>query len=192
MTTPLPEAPADLDAWLAAREAAFGDVREAADARILWAGGERRRTPLSIVYLHGYSASRMETAPLCDRLAAELGANLFYARLAGHGRHGTEALGEPTAACWRRDAEEALAIGTRIGERVLLVGCSTGATLATLLAAAAPSELAAVVLLAPNFGPRDSRTRILTWPGARRWVPWLVGRERVVQAENEEIGRAHV
>jgi alpha-beta hydrolase superfamily lysophospholipase len=189
VTTIPPEDPAELDAWLSAREAAFGDVREEADARIIWAGGARRRTPLALVYLHGYSASRRETAPLCDELAERLGANLFYARLAGHGRHAPEAMGEASAACWRRDAEEAFEIGTRLGERVVLVGCSTGATLATLVAAEAPEALAACVLIAPNYGPRDPRTALLTWPGARRWVPWVIGRERVVEAENDAHAR---
>lgn len=189
MTNAVPDDPAELDAWLAAREAAFGDVREEADARILWAGGERRRRPLAIVYLHGYSASRMETAPLCDLLAERLDANVFYARLAGHGRHAPEAMGEPGAACWRADAEEAFTIGTRLGERVILVGCSTGGTLATLIAAEAPEALAACVLIAPNFGPKDPRTVLLSWPGARRWVPWIIGRERVVEPENEAHGR---
>lgn len=189
MTTTAPEDPCELDAWLAAREEAFGDVREEADARILWAGGLRQRTPLAIVYLHGYSASRRETAPLCDHLAERLGANLFYARLAGHGRHAPEAMGEASAACWRRDADEAFEIGTRLGERVILVGCSTGATLATLVAAEMPEALAACVLIAPNYGPKDPRTVLLTWPGARLWVPWIIGRERVVEPENDAHAR---
>lgn len=182
----------DLDAWLAAREAALGDVRPDADARVVWASGTRtagrRRTPLSLVYLHGFSASRMETAPLCDRLAAALGANLFYARLAGHGRT-PEAMGAETMQDWLDDGALALEIGRRLGERVILIGTSTGGTLATLLAASAPPQLAALVLLAPNFWPNDGRVGLLTWPGARTWVPWVVGHTRVVPPENEGHAR---
>ena len=184
-----PEALAALDDWLAAREAAYGDVREGADARIVWAGGRRERTPLSLVYLHGFSASRRETAPLCDRIANALGANLFYARLAGHGRT-SAAMGEARMADWLADAERAWALATRLGERVVLVGTSTGGTLATLFAAQRPDpRLAALLLVAPNFGPRDRRSALLNLPGARWWAPRLVGPERIVEPENEGHAR---
>lgn len=177
-----------LDDWLAAREARFPDIRDGAEARVVWAAG-CRRTPLSLVYLHGFSATRMETAPLADRIAAELGANLFYARLTGHGRT-PAAMGEARMADWIRDAELAFEIGRRLGERVIVIGTSTGATLATLLAATTSRpELAALVLLAPNFGPKDGRAGMLTWPGARLWVPWIVGRQRVVPPENDGHAR---
>ncbi|MDD4273595.1 MAG: hypothetical protein PHG14_07705 [Desulfobacter postgatei] len=38
------------------------------------------------VYIHGFSATRKETAPLSDLVAKTLNANLFYTRLSGHGR----------------------------------------------------------------------------------------------------------
>lgn len=178
----------DLDDWLAEREARFEDIRDAAEARIVWAGA-RRRTPLSLVYLHGFSASRMETAPLADRVAAELGANLFYARLAGHGRT-PAAMDEARVSDWVEDAVLAFEVGRRIGERVVIIGTSTGATLATLLAATRSlPELAALILVAPNFGPKDGRAGMLTWPGSRVWVPWIVGRERVVPPENDGHAR---
>jgi alpha-beta hydrolase superfamily lysophospholipase len=122
-----------------------------------------------------------------DRIAADLGANLHFARLTGHGRDGP-AMAEATAGAWLADTAEAIAIGRRIGGRVLLVGCSTGATLAAL-AAADPdlSEgLAGVVLVSPNFAPANPAARLLTWPLARRWVPWLTGPDRGFEPYNAE------
>ncbi|GIV58500.1 MAG: hypothetical protein KatS3mg042_1413 [Rhodothermaceae bacterium] len=113
-----PVLPGDLDAYLAAAEARFDDLRPGVEKAIVWADpATRSRTPLAVVYLHGFSATREETRPLCDTLAARLGANLFYTRLTGHGRTG-EALAAATASDWLRDALEALAIGQRLGERV--------------------------------------------------------------------------
>jgi hypothetical protein len=43
------------------------------------------RTEWVVVALHGFSATRQETAPLAEIVASRLGANLFEARLAGHG-----------------------------------------------------------------------------------------------------------
>lgn len=177
-----------LDAWLAEREARWPDVREGTEARVVWADG-CRQTAVSLVYLHGFSATRMETAPLADRVAAELGANLYYPRLTGHGRT-PAAMGEARMSDWVDDAQHAFEVGRRLGERVVLIGTSTGATLATLLAATVDlPELAALVLVAPNFGPKDGRAGMLTWPGSRLWVPWIVGRERVVPPENDGHAR---
>lgn len=162
----VPTDPARLSTWIAQREAAAADLRPHAAAGIVWARpGAPGRTPLSIVYLHGFSATRLETAPLMDSVAADLGANLYYTRLTGHGRDGA-AMAEATVASWAQDARDALAVGQAIGERVVLVGTSTGGTLALWAAAEAPERdaLAAVVLMSANLGPSDPRSTILTWP----------------------------
>jgi len=80
--------PDDLDAYLASSEAAYDDIVPGTEKKIIWAGEAGEKTPLSIVYLHGFSATRQETAPLAEELAAELGANLYYDHFTGHGRSG--------------------------------------------------------------------------------------------------------
>jgi esterase/lipase len=193
---PLPASLADLDAHLAAEEARHDDLIDGAEAVIRWArtanGGRavRERTPLAVVYLHGFSATRQETAPLADTVAARLGANLFYARLTGHGRSGA-ALGEATATDWLRDARTALAVGRMLGERVVLVGTSTGGTLATWLATQPDvgDALAALVLVSPNFRPADPNAEILTWPWGRQIARAVLGTERTWEPESEAQAR---
>lgn len=97
-----------------------------AEKTIIWANDSREKTPLSIIYLHGFSATCRETAPVFDRVAEKLGANLFYTRLTGHGRD-SEAMGEVTLNAFLNDAMEAWEIGRTIGEEVIIVGTSTGA-----------------------------------------------------------------
>ncbi len=171
--------PADLDGWLEAREAGVPDLRAPARKRIVWAGEPGAATPLSVVYLHGFSASAEEVRPVPDRVAEALGANLFYARLTGHGRDGA-AMAEATAGDWIEDTAEALAIGRRIGARVLVIGTSTGGTLARL--AAHDPELsegiAGIVFVSPNFAIGNVAAPLLTWPWARDWLPALLGEER--------------
>ncbi|MHC4945837.1 MAG: alpha/beta hydrolase [Planctomycetota bacterium] len=158
--------PDDLDAYLARSEAIHEDLRPDTEKTIRWADSDSKAgTEYSIVYLHGFSASRQEVAPLCDILAEQIGANLFYTRLKGHGRS-IDALGEPRVNDWLNDGAEALAIGERLGKKVILVGASTGATLTAWLCMQKElnGNILAVVLLSPNFYPRDGLAGIALLP----------------------------
>ena len=184
-----PELPGDLDAWLAESERRHPDIVPGTDKTIVWAHPDRRRTPLAIIYLHGYSATRQEIAPLCERLAESLGANLYHTRLAGHGR-APAAMGEVTGNDWLQDAVEALAIGRRIGERVIVVGTSTGGTLALWLAQQpGASDIAAQLLISPNLGPRDERADLLAGPWGRQLQQAIIGDEYRWQPANERQAR---
>jgi alpha-beta hydrolase superfamily lysophospholipase len=168
--------PEDLDSWLAAEEARFPDITPGTAKRIHWAGAKGAKTPLSIVYLHGFSATLQEIRPVPDEVAKALGANLFFTRLAGHGR-GSAAMAEPLAGDWIEDTAEALAIGRRLGDRVLVIATSTGATLAAI-AATDPQlngDLAGIVMVSPNFGLRLKGAFLLDLPYARTWAPWIAG-----------------
>jgi len=167
----------ELDQWLAESERLAGPVIEGTEKSIVWSkAGKNRQTPLSIVYLHGFSASRQETAPLCDQVASSLGANLFYMRLRGHGING-DSLGAASEQHWLEDTCEALKIGARIGERVIAVGASTGATLLAWLAAEQmlPYSVVAMVFISPNYGPVDRRTEIFNRRFGLRIAKKLVG-----------------
>ncbi len=171
--TPLHE----MDGVLAAAEKAAGPLRPGTAKGIVWHDPlHRTRTDLSLVYLHGFSASRGEIAPVCDRMARHLGANLFYTRLGGHGRDG-RALARADTAGWLEDAREALAVGQRLGRRVAIFGTSTGATLAVW--AAAQTDLAAnitgLVLMSPNFGPRHPLAGVLQYPWLHPAAARLLG-----------------
>jgi len=181
-----PGSPAELADSLTARESALGDVTPGAEKHVVFARLDApARTPLAVVYLHGFSATRQEVSPLPELLADSLGANLFLTRLTGHGR-GSEAMAESTLNDWLRDVEEALAVGGRLGERIVLMGTSTGATLA-LWAAAEPrwrSRLAGVLLMSPNLGLPDPRARILLWPWGGVLARLVEGPERSFEPRN--------
>jgi esterase/lipase len=185
----VPSEPAELIEYLSAAEARFDDIVAGTEKAIVWDNpAAPARTPLSVVYLHGFSATHRETAPLAEGLASALRANLYLARLTGHGRTG-EALGEATASDWIADAAEAVEIGAVLGERVVVLGVSTGATLATW-AAAQPEmadRIAALVLVSPNYGVRDSRARFLTLP----WGAWVASRVYGAEYSFEPVNEEH-
>jgi pimeloyl-ACP methyl ester carboxylesterase len=179
----------DPDAWLAERESQVLNLRDNAAKEIVWAGAKGARTEWAIVYLHGFSASKGELRPVPDRVAEALGANLFLTRLSGHGRDGA-AMAEPTVQDWIDDVAEAVAVGKRLGDKVVLIGTSTGATLATI-AAARPElndALAGVVLISPNYRPAGWAGRFIEWPWFRSWGPLVLGRERSWEPLNPEHG----
>lgn len=180
--------PADLDQYLADSEAKYKDIVPGTEKTIIWANDLKTKTPVSIVYLHGYSATRQETAPLSDELAAELGANLFYTRLSGHGRSNA-AMDEPSINDWLNDTNEAFEIGKRLGDKVIVIGASTGGTLATWLAEQPNTDaVLAYVLLSPNYGPRDPTSEFLTLPWARQLIPLVFGQEYSWEPTSVEHG----
>jgi len=182
----LPRSHAALEQRLIASEQKLGDVVPGTEKHLRWAHPDRRRTPLAIVYLHGYSASRQEVDPLCEELATALGANVYYTRLAGHGR-GAAAMGRVTGNDWLQDAAEAVAIGQRIGERVVLIGTSTGGTLALWLAQQGlTGAVAAQVLISPNLGPRPRASELLAGPWGAQLLSLAVGDEHRWQPRNAE------
>lgn len=131
-----------------------------------------------MVYLHGFSATRQEIAPVGERLADRLGANLFETRLRGHGQI-EDPLNGVRAEDWLDDAAEALAIGAAIGDKIVLMGTSTGATLALAMAGHPAFErVATLVLLSPNFAPRDPAAEFLTWPGGPQLAYMVAGDTR--------------
>ncbi|MDE4131994.1 alpha/beta fold hydrolase [Phaeobacter sp. QD34_3] len=186
--------PAKFDGGVAAYfervEGAFSDITPGTEKRVIWAGEPEARTPVSVVYIHGFSGTSEEIRPVPDRVAQALGANLVYTRLAGHGRPGS-AMAEPTVNDWMQDLAEALAAARKVGERVVVIATSTGATLMTA-AALDPElsrDLAGIVMVSPNYGINHPVAALLTWPAARHWLPLLAGKERSFPARSPEHER---
>lgn len=177
----------DPDAYLAQSEADVPDLREGLEKEIVWLNPQTQaRTPLSIVYVHGFSASKGEVRPLPDKVAAALGANLFYTRLTGHGRD-SAAMASASVNAWVNDIAEALAIGRAIGDRVIVMATSTGGGLATW-AAAQPElskEVAALVLISPNYRVLAAGAEVLTMPWGEQIARLVSGGERGEPPRND-------
>jgi alpha-beta hydrolase superfamily lysophospholipase len=180
----------DLDLYLARREAQHADVKPEQGKTIIWSDPAiRSKTPLSLVYIHGFSASRKDIAPVIETLAGTLGANAFLTRLAAHGRTTPAEFAAVTAQDWLDDAREALAVGRRIGHRVVLIGTSTGALLAAMAALEDnSSDIAALVLLSPNFGLRDWLAKFISGPLGRALARLVLGKEHSFHPDS--IGHA--
>jgi alpha-beta hydrolase superfamily lysophospholipase len=177
----------DIEAWVAARETAVPNIRDELKKEIVWADpAAKAKTPLAIVYIHGFSASKGEVRPLADKVAKTLGANLFYTRLTGHGQDGA-AMATGSVNAWVNDYAEALAVGRRLGERVVVISTSSGGSLASW-AATQPDlsqGVAAEVLISPNFGIQGGGASILTMPFGGLIAELIIGKERGFEPVNE-------
>ena len=181
--------PEDIDTYLQSCEATVGDLVPGTETTILWAAPPGVKTPVSVIYLHGFSATRREAAPLAEIVAENLGANLFYTRFSGHGRGGAAML-ECSVNAYANDIHEAVEIGRRIGEKVIVIGLSTGGTAAMWMAMQPMTEhVAAYVLISPNFGLADKRSLFLTWPWGGQIAELVQGPEYSWEPRNELHGR---
>ena len=174
-----PEISGDLDDWLAAREHvvdAAHPIIPNTEKRVRWYDGVRNsKTRYAVVYLHGFSATRQEIAPVSELVAEALGANLFETRLTGHGL-AENAMAGVRAEDWLNDAAEALTVGAAIGDELIVMGTSTGATLAiAMIDHALFEKVSVIVQVSPNFALKDSSSELLTWPGGPQLAYMVVG-----------------
>jgi len=153
----------ELEAYVTAQEQQHR-IKPDNEARIVWFNDSLKHvTDYAIVYLHGFSASQEEGNPVHRNLARAFGCNLYLARLDQHGIDTTDALVNYTAEGLWKTAKEAVAIGKQLGKKVILVGTSTGGTVALQLAAAYP-EIAGIILYSPNIAINDPNAWLLNNP----------------------------
>ncbi|UCC25930.1 MAG: alpha/beta fold hydrolase [Gemmatimonadales bacterium] len=176
-----------IEGYLADGESRFRDLIPGTEKLVVWANPQAPQvTPLTVVYIHGFSASRQELWPLPQMVADSVAANLFLTRLTGHGRS-SEAMAEASVQRWLQDGEEAMAVASRLGERVVVMGTSTGGTLALWLAAQERwrDRIAAVILVSPNLGPHNRSAEVLLWPWGGTIARLTLGPERSFTTRNE-------
>ena len=140
-----------IDQFLIESESKFTDIVEGTEKRVRWYNNQKQKTQFSIVYIHGFSASSQELSPTTQLLADKLGANTYYARLAGHGRS-DDAMTQADVTAWQKEALQAYQIGQLLGEKVIIISTSTGGTLATwLLNQSGIKQPFANIMVSPNY-----------------------------------------
>lgn len=180
-----------LDVYLTNSENKFKDMVEGAEKEIIWADPTAKsQTDIAIVYIHGFSATKHETRPVTDKVAGVLGANIYYARLEGHGRSG-DAMAEASFQGWANDFAEAIAIGEKLGKKIIIMSASTGSTLATwgLTQPGLSRNVAGLVMISPNFELHGISTWLANIPWAETILPAVAGDQRSWEPVNEDHGK---
>ncbi|GAB4002447.1 alpha/beta hydrolase [Spirosoma daeguense] len=173
---PVKNDPITLDTDLIKLEQRIADAERAAslrpdnEARIVWADSLRKvKTPYSIVYLPGFSASWAEGDPIHRQIARHFGCNLYLARTAEHGIDSPDAFKHITPSNYAASAERALAIGKSLGDKVIVMGTSAGGMLSLYLAARHP-EIEGLVLYSPCIAVANPALRLVTGPWGQQIV----------------------
>lgn len=124
----------------------------------------KEQTPLAILYIHGFGASRAEGEDVTDHIGKTYKYNTYYVRLPGH-HEGPEAHAKATYDQYLSECEQAFHMLKQKGKKILLVATSTGGLIATYLASKYQADVHAVILAAPLWDFGNKTVHTLAYPG---------------------------
>jgi esterase/lipase len=155
-----------VEQFVSRKEAAVPNIKPGNASELFYVNdSSKAQTPYSLLYLHGFSAAPEEGNPTHVNLGKAFGMNTYIPRLAEHGLITPDPLLDMTPDILWNSAKEALVIAKALGKKVILMGTSTGGTLALQMAADYPNDIAAVILYSPNVKIANKAS----WMLARPW-----------------------
>lgn len=181
----IPHELSKLDAYLAERESAY-DLKPGTEAKIVWQSQNGpTQTEYAIVYLHGFRASHPEGDPVHRTIAEKFGYNLFLSRMDEHGVNAEYPLLDLTVEKLLRSAHFAFEIGKRIGKKVILMGTSTGGSLALWLASqqAFSNQISSLILYSPLIRFYGIKEKLLMNAPARSLLKLVPGKKYLVKTK---------
>ncbi|UZR93441.1 alpha/beta hydrolase [Chondrinema litorale] len=179
--------PNELDKQITDKEATITGLKDKNESKIFWKNPEtKEKTPYSIVYLHGFSASYGEGNPVHRKTAQYFGCNLYVPRLYKHGIDEKNALLDFNSEAYIESAKEAIKVGKQIGEKVIVMGTSAGGMLAIYLAAKNPDLIEALILYSPLVDFYDDDIHLLNLPWGLQIGQMVTGSDIVnITTKNE-------
>ena len=181
----------DVESYLEKAESLVPNIVSGAEKEVVWSDPvAKSKKSLSIIYIHGFSATKHEMRPVPDDVANALNANLFFTRMSGHGRDG-DAMAEATPSAWINDFAEAIAIGEQLGEKIIVMAASNGAAVSTL-GLSYPElvrNVVGFVTISANFELHGISTTMANIPWAETILPVVAGSERSWEPSNELHGK---
>ena len=132
------------------------------------------RTEYVLLYLHGFSATQHEGDSVRFWIANRLQANAYYPRISGHGLEEEDSVRYATftaTAAWEK-AKKDFALATTLGNKVIIMSCSTGTPLALKLSATYPNKVHALVNYSPNIRLNDPLAALVNDPWGLELLKW--------------------
>ena len=188
LRTTVPDIPNQLDSlqnWISFKETALGNIKPDNESKIFFNDSIPQKTPYSVLYLHGFTASGKEGDPAHRMIADALNANLYVPRLFGHGLEEKEPLLNFNNEAYWESGKEALEIVKKLGDQVIILGTSHGGALT--LALAQDPKIAALALYSPNIQVYDSKAKLLSKPWGLQIARLVKGGDyHFMQTDKEE------
>ena len=163
----------ELKDWIDTQESTFDNIKPDNASQLEFYDSIPQKTAYSILYLHGFSASKGEGDPVHRNIARALKANIYLPRLSDHGLIEQEPMFNFTGQKYLDSASEALAVAKKIGEKVIVISSSTGGTLSLILGN--DPQIAALLLFGPNVEIYDPKSKLLTLPWGLQIAEWVLG-----------------
>jgi esterase/lipase len=138
-------------------------IRKGNYSQILWADSTNQKTKYVLLYLHGFSASPVEGAPIHESIAVKYGMNMYVPRLAEHGLDEKESMLNFTGEKYIQSAKEAVQVARLLGDSVIIMSTSTGGT-AALYIASEDNNIHSLISYSPNIRLFDSKAPLLNGP----------------------------
>lgn len=182
----LPASLRNLEASIAEEEATL-NIKPDNESRIVWASDSiRERTEYCLLYLHGFSASWYEGYPAHVEFAKHFGFNTYLPRLASHGLDTADPLIDMTPDHLWESAKEALMVARSLGKKIIIMGTSSGGTLALQLADDFPEYIDGLILYSPNIKINNSAAFLLSKPwGLQLGRKFNGGKYRITNEDTE-------
>jgi esterase/lipase len=182
----IPAEPSQVEQYVKDMESKV-QVKPNNEARIIWANDSlKQKTEYVVLYLHGFSASQEEGAPVHLNFASKFGSNLYLARLSEHGLVSDEPMAEMTADKLWESAVEAYAIAKQLGNKVIIMSTSTGGSLSLMLCEKFP-EIHSQILLSPNIRIYDPNSKLLNDPWGKQIAKIVTGNDHIVTEDQRDI-----
>ncbi|MBL7544155.1 MAG: alpha/beta hydrolase [Bdellovibrionaceae bacterium] len=136
-------------------------LKEGTQQIIIWSKN-RQNIPADkvISFIHGFTGNRSEMDPFISELQNDIDANLFYARLPGHGLLDGK-IQSVTVSDWFYSVLDIWSYSKELGKKRIYIGLSTGAGISLMIAQKYDPE-ACLVLVSPNFALKNKWTGILS------------------------------
>ncbi|MDF3820668.1 alpha/beta hydrolase [Leptospira sp. 96542] len=132
------------------------------------------KTDITIVYIHGFGASRREGEEVTNQVAEYFGANTYYLRLPGHGTNIEDHLNTDFQK-YLQDAEDSLIYAKELGHKTVLVGTSMGGNIATYLTAKHPELVDCLILASPFYNFGDPTANLFNFYWGKGFINLVMG-----------------
>ena len=164
-------------------------IRPGNEPKIYWADSASRSTKYVLLYLHGFSASPEEGAPVHLDFAKRYGMNMYAPLLYGHGLVEDEPMIDFTGEGFINSAKEALEVAKLMGDSVIIMSTSTGCTASLFLASEPDNNIHSLICYSPNIRVFDKRASLLTGPWGLQISHLVKGGDYNIWQASEEAAK---